>query len=249
MAMWRFFLPSALGFTTTQAVHTLIDKLSGAPPRTVQSAAFVAEHAIDGDARSVLQTLDRFSTQKRWLMSVGPDKGPLIQEMADRLPAEARILELGAYCGYSSILIASTFGPQCQVTSIEISSASVESSRANVEVAGLSDQVTFLHGSSSEVLAGIEGCFDLVFLDHWKDLYKTDLELIEKRGLIKPGSIVIADNVGVLFNPDTYLDYVRNCGRYVSENRPAKVEYTDMEDAVEISLFQPGERSSSTSAR
>jgi catechol O-methyltransferase len=241
MAMWRFFLPSALGFTTTQAVHTAIDKLRGAPARTAQAATYVAENALKGDPRSVLETLDRFSTEVRWLMSVGPKKGPLIQEMVDRLPTNARILELGAYCGYSSILIASTFGPQCQVTSIEISPEAVASSLANVEMAGLSGQVTFIQGSSTDVLAELEGSFDLVFLDHWKDLYKTDLELIESRDLIKPGSIVIADNVGKVFDPGTYLEYVRNCGHYESENRSATIEYTEVPDAVEISVFQPRE--------
>ncbi len=172
-------------------------------------------------------------------MNIGPEKGPLIQELAERLPAEARILELGAYCGYSSIMLASTFGAASRVTSIEINEDAVNSSRANVEVAGLSGQISILHGPSSEVIPTLEGHFDLVFLDHWKDLYKRDLQLIEQRGLIGPGSIVVADNVGDIFNPEAYLEYVRNCGHYTSENRPAKIEYTSVPDAVEISVYSP----------
>ena len=34
---------------------------------------------------------------------------------------------------------------------------------------------------------------------------------------------------GELFGADSYLDYVRTCGRYDSENRPARVEYSDNE--------------------
>ena len=138
------------------------------------------------------------------------------QALAQRLPSNARILELGAYCGYSSIMLAYAFGPEAHITSIEISQDSVTSSRANVAVAGLTQQITFMHGSSSDLLASLAGRFDLALLDHWKDLYKQDLQLIEQQELIGPGSIVVADNVGKIFAPQAYLDYVRSCGHYDS---------------------------------
>ncbi len=156
-----------------------------------------------------------------------------------RLPADARVLELGAYCGYSSIMIATVLGPQSKVISIDISEDSIASARANVAVAGLSDRIAFVHGPSTEKIRELAGVFDLVFLDHWKGLYKKDLQLIEARELIRPGSIVVADNVGERFNPEAYLDYVRNCGRYHSENRIATIEYTSVPDAVEISVYRP----------
>lgn len=69
-------------------------------------------------------------------------------------------------------------------------------------------------------------------------MYRSDLELLEKSGLLHPGSIVVADNVGEVFGAADYLDYVRNCGRYDSENRPATIEYTQIPDAVEISIYR-----------
>ncbi len=246
MKFWRFLRPQALGFTWRTLSQAAVDKLRGAPIRPVQVAGYVAEHAQPGDPEDVLRTMDRFAAEERWLMSVGPEKGPLIRELAARLPADARILELGAYCGYSSIMIASAFGPKARVTSVEIDARSVESSRANVEVAGLSDRITFVHGPSGETIPTLEGRYDLVFLDHWKDLYKRDLQLIEQHGLIGPGSIVVADNVGEIFDPGDYLDYVRSCGRYASEHREATIEYTSLPDAVEISVFQGSQGNSPT---
>lgn len=238
MQLWRFLHPSALGFTLKTTTQALIDKFKGAPTRPVQAARYVARHARPGDPADVLRTLDQFAQQERWLMSIGPKKGPLIKELAQRLPANARILELGAYCGYSSIMIASAFGPQARITSIEIDQDAVASSRANVDIAGLSDRITFVHGPSTKMIATLEGRFDLVFLDHWKDLYKTDLQLIEQSELIGPGSIVVADNVGKIFAPELYLDYVRNCGHYDCEHREATIEYTSVPDAVEISVYR-----------
>lgn len=238
MRPWRFLYPSAIGFTLMTLRQALVDKIKGAPPRPVQAADYVEQHARAGDPGNVLATIDRFAREERWLMNVGPDKGPLMKELAERLPNNARILELGAYCGYSSILLATMFGPEANITSVEIDLAAVESSRRNVEVAGLSEQITFVHGSSTNVIDTLDGHFDLVFLDHWKDLYKRDLQGIENRNLIGPGSIVVADNVGPIFAADDYLDYVRGCGHYDSEHREATIEYTQVPDAVEISVYQ-----------
>ncbi len=238
MQLWRFLLPSALGFTLKNMAHAAVDKIKGAPSRTIQAADYVARHARQGDPEDVLRTLDKFAAEERWLMSVGPDKGPLVKELADRLPANARVLELGAYCGYSAILLAQAFGEQASIVSIVVDKDSVAGASANVAHAGLSGQVTFIHGPSSRMIEQLEGNFDLVFLDHWKDLYKPDLQLIEQRQLIGPGSIVVADNVGEIFAADTYLDYVRHCGHYESENRPATIEYTSVPDAVEISVYR-----------
>jgi len=237
MQAWRFLMPGALGFTLKNAVHGAIDKLLRRPSRPLQSMVFVADQARRGDPRDVLRTLDRFATEVRWLMSVGPEKDAVIREVAERLPRGPRVLELGAYCGYSAILIADTLGSGCALTSLEINPDSVTAARANVEVAGLSDRVNVIEGRSSESITKLEGSFDLIFLDHWKDLYLPDLKLMEERGLLKPGTIVVADNVGEIFGAEAYLDHVRYSGKYRSENRPGTIEYTHLPDAVEISTY------------
>ncbi len=238
LQLWRFLSPSLLGFTLKNAVHGLVDKLQGNPARPLMAADYVRQHAQQGSPEDVLRRLDDFAQNKRWLMSVGPVKGPLVQEIAGRLPPSPRILELGAYCGYSSIMMASSFGKDARILSVEVSATAVEASRSNVEVAGLAGQIEFVHGPSTEVLAGLEGSFDLVFLDHWKDLYKQDLVLLEERGLVRSGTIVVADNVGEVFGAEEYLAHVRNSGNYDSENRVSTIEYTSVADAVEISTYR-----------
>ena len=242
MRLWRFLTPQALPWTLARLREFVVDWVRGAPPRTEQVAAFVAANARPGDPAHVLATMDRFAREERFLMNVGPDKGPLLYELLDALPRPARVLELGAFCGYSAILIADRLGPQGRLVSIEKSGTSARVSRANVAHAGLADRVEVIHGSSSEEISKLEGAFDLVFLDHWKDLYEKDLRLLESNGLLRPGTVVVADNVGQLFGAEAYLDYVRSCGRYDSENRLSTVEYSQMEDAVEISTYRGDER-------
>ena len=236
LQLWRFLTPRMIGFTAKNAAHGLIDKAMGRPSRPQMAADYVRQNAQRGNPQDVLNCLDHFALNERWLMSVGPAKGPLIQEIGVRLPASPRILELGAYCGYSAIMMAHSFGGDARVVSIEISADSVEASRSNVEMAGLAEQIEFIHGPSTRMIEQMEQSFDVVFLDHWKDLYKQDLIILEERGLVRSGTIVVADNVGEIFGATEYLDYVRNSGDYSSENRISTIEYTSVEDAVEISV-------------
>jgi len=240
MQLWRFLTPSAFSWLIRTGAYTAYDYITGAGPLPSRVRDYVEENARAGDPADVLRAMDAFA-RKRFLMNIGPDKGPLVRELLGRLPEKARILELGVFCGYSSIMFASTLGPHGQVVSIEKSRDAAEASRGNVDHAGLSDQVEVITGGSTETIQSLEGQFDLIFLDHRKDLYREDLELIEKCGLLRPGSIVVADNVGEIFGAGDYLEYVRTCGRYDSEHRTATIEYTKIPDAVEISVYRgPG---------
>lgn len=83
-----------------------------------------------------------------------------------------------------------------------------------VDLAGLSDLVKVVVGSSDEGIARLAASgqlkhVDLVFLDHYKPAYTTDLKLCEELGLVTKGSVLAADNVVNPGNPP-YLKYVRS---------------------------------------
>lgn len=83
-----------------------------------------------------------------------------------------------------------------------------------VDLAGLSDVVKVIVGSSDESIARLHQSgqlkhIDLMFLDHYKPAYTTDLKLCEELGLITEGTVLAADNVIKPGNPP-YLEYVRS---------------------------------------
>lgn len=199
---------------------------------------YVEENARRGDAEDVLRVLDRYADEHFFLMNVGPEKGPLLVEQVRRAGSAARVVEFGTYCGYSAILIARELGADGRLICVELDPESVEASRAILEFAGLGDRVEVIEGASGDVIPQLEGTFDLVFLDHWKDLYEQDLKAIEAAGLLREGSIIFADNVGPSFNPEAYLAYVRECGHYDSSHHVSTIEYTDLPDAAEISIYR-----------
>jgi catechol O-methyltransferase len=216
----------------------LRDRLRGAPPRVEQALAHARAHAHAGDPESVLAALDRFGRDHAFLMNVGDRKGEILDaEVRSKRPSLA--LEIGAFCGYSAVRIGRLLREWGgRLISLEANPRNAAVSRAMVELAGLGDVVEVRHAKAEEVIPSLGAPFDLVFLDHWKDLYLPDLKRLEKHSLLKPGSVVVADNVG-LFDASEYFAHVRGSGRYDSRNVASTVEYRDeLPDAVEISVFK-----------
>ena len=83
------------------------------------------------------------------------------------------------------------------------------------------------------------GTFDFVFLDHWKDVYRRDVGLIEETGLLRPGTVLLADNVIRPGAPD-YLKYMETSEKYHTERIYTKVQYSDLEDALAKSIYTGG---------
>ncbi|KAF4324366.1 hypothetical protein BBO99_00001894 [Phytophthora kernoviae] len=109
-----------------------------------------------------------------------------------------------------------------------------------VEFAGLSDIVTIFVGTFGDNYTklkelGIDNV-DVFFLDHDKKVYKSDLQIIEHSGLLRSGSVVMADNVVVARISD-YLEYVHGHEKFTSVTYDSYLEYSDIKDALEVSTY------------
>ena len=212
-------------------------RLGGGSSREQQALNWVLQQSAAGNPEAVLHALDRFGKEKYFLMNIGDKKG-LLLDQAVRDSKARRALELGAYCGYSAVRIARLLPPEGRLISLEKSPEYARVARQVVAHAGLADRVEIQLGEAAQLLPALSGPFDLVLLDHWKDCYLPDLKRIEKHGLLRPGSIVVADNVGI-FDASSYLAHVRNASRYDSVHHEATLEYDDsVPDAVEVSTWR-----------
>jgi catechol O-methyltransferase len=165
--------------------------------------------------KSVIRLIDDFGVNHNYMMNVGSQKGQIVAQLiAEHKPKT--MIELGCYVGYSTILFASALrdnGGQ-EYISFEREAKFARVASALVDLAGLTDIVRFVVGSSSSSLvreneAGQLSCADMVFLDHYKPAYVKDLKIMESLGIIRVGSVLAADNVIEPGNP-TYLEYVRS---------------------------------------
>ncbi|EAW13536.1 O-methyltransferase [Aspergillus clavatus NRRL 1] len=176
---------------------------------------------IRGSPEKVLAAIDEYGRTKKYLMNVGEDKGrivcDLIAEVQPKTMANGSVqVELGGYVGYSCILFGNAVrkaGGE-RYYSLEMNPEFAAVIMSLVDLAGLSDVVKVVVGSSDASLArlhsdGLLQHIDLLFLDHYKPAYTTDLKLCEELKLITPGSVLAADNVIKPGNPP-YLEYVRS---------------------------------------
>ena len=184
--------------------HENIDEIRGSPPK-------------------VLAAIDEYGRTKKYLMNVGDDKGKIVCDLIRKHKPNV-FVELGGYVGYSAVL----FGHAVRqaggkrLFSLEFNPEFAAVIMSLVDLAGLSDFVTVYVGSSANSIkrlhaAGLLSHIDMMFLDHSKPAYTTDLKLCESLKIVKPGSVLAADNCVKPGNPP-YLRYVRST---VEEKRKA----------------------------
>ncbi|MFH5774911.1 O-methyltransferase [Paracoccus sp. NGMCC 1.201697] len=104
-----------------------------------------------------------------------------------------RVLEIGTLGGYSTIWMARALPRGGTVTSIEASPVHADIARTNIQLAGLDQRVDLRVGAAADVLPGLDGPFDLIFIDADKPSNPLYLEWSLK--LSRPGTVIIGDNV------------------------------------------------------
>jgi predicted O-methyltransferase YrrM len=128
-----------------------------------------------------------------FLLAVGPEVGWLMHALIIGRGAK-RILELGTSYGYSTAFLADaarqTGG---RVYTMDVAAHKQQYARTQLEEAGLLPQVEWLLGDATQLLKTLEGPFDFVLLDLWKNLYVPCLDLFY--GKLAQHAVIVADNM------------------------------------------------------
>ncbi len=130
---------------------------------------------------------------------VSPSQGKLLHVLA-RLVGARHILEIGTLGGYSTIWLARALPADGQLLSLEYEPLHAAVARANLQHAGLAQQVTIREGAAldllpqiaSEIVAGQRAPFDLVFIDADKQPYVEYFQWAQR--MVRAGALIIADN-------------------------------------------------------
>jgi caffeoyl-CoA O-methyltransferase len=102
-------------------------------------------------------------------------------------------LEIGTATGYGAIVMGLGFERNGgHLTSIDIDAEMVATARANVRKMKLQQTVSVLKGAALKVIPRLDGPFDFVFIDAWKDEYLGYLRAVEPK--LKRRAIIVADN-------------------------------------------------------
>ena len=104
-----------------------------------------------------------------------------------------RILEVGAAVGFSSILMSEYMPEGGHITTIENYDKRIPIARANFKRAGKEEQIDLIEGDDLEVMHGLEGPYDLIFVDAAKGQYIHYLPEVMR--LLGTDGVLVSDNV------------------------------------------------------
>jgi caffeoyl-CoA O-methyltransferase len=152
-----------------------------AADHTTPPAPFLAQLAAE-----TRETLD--SPQ----MLTGEIEGRLLEFLVF-LAQPQLVLEIGTYSGYSALSMAQALPAGGRIITCELDPERVAFAGRHVEQAGHGDGIEIRQGPALETIAGLDGPFDLVFIDADKEgyhgYYEAVLPKLSERGLI------VVDNV------------------------------------------------------
>jgi caffeoyl-CoA O-methyltransferase len=125
-------------------------------------------------------------------MMVGDVEGRFLEFLV-RLIGARRVVELGTFTGYSSLSMARGLPEGGRVYSLDVNERTTAVAQRYAEEAGLADRIEYRVGSSGlELLAELDGPFDLAFIDADKEGYADYYEAVLPK--LAPGGLIVADN-------------------------------------------------------
>lgn len=180
------------------------------------------------------------------------DKVPII--MDDTLEVIAKILneikpnkilEIGTAVGYSAICFSEYLQEDGKIDTIERDIERVKEARENIKKAEVEEKINIYEGDAVEILPTLDDEYDVVFIDAAKGKYPFFLN--QALRMIKPGGVIIADNV--LYKGYVMSDYnkhkqrtaVRNLREYIAEitnNKKLETEILEVGDGLAISKIK-----------
>ncbi|XP_019636213.1 PREDICTED: catechol O-methyltransferase-like [Branchiostoma belcheri] len=233
---------------TETSTFSIFGRFPGARKQTSQSdmskerrvLQYVLQTASRGDPDSVLAAVDKYGREKEWNMSVGDEKGAILDRFVkERAPQT--MLELGTYMGYSAVRMVRLLPQGAKFITVEVNQDNAAVAKEIIAFAGLQDRIIQVLAETAEVIPQLKSkfnveSFDMVFIDHWKDFYLRDIKLLEQNKLLRKGTVVVADNIIFPGAPD-YADYVRTCGKYESTFHEGKIN-GKKPDGMEKSVYR-----------
>jgi len=122
------------------------------------------------------------------------------------------VLEVGTAIGYSTLHMAQALDRGGVVT-LERDPERAAQARGYLDRAGVADRVEIVEGDALETIGGLDGPFDLLFVDAAKGEYPRYIELAEPKlserallvvdNLLMDGEVALPDDAETWWNPDS----------------------------------------------
>ncbi len=124
-------------------------------------------------------------------MLSGHLQGRMLKMFCSMVSAK-RILEIGTFTGYSAICMAESLPDDGELHTLEINDEMEEFLDEVFSKSGLSDKIHLHIGDASSIIPGLDGLFDVIFMDGNKRHYSQYFDVVFPK--LRLGGLIIADN-------------------------------------------------------
>ena len=147
--------------------------------------------SLDKDASPIVRTIEQEAIRD-YVPIIRKESQSLLRVLL-KIKKPGQVLEVGTAIGFSAILMGVCLPENSHLTTIEKYEKRIPIARKNFKRAGMEDKITLLEGDAVEVLKGLKGPYDFIFMDAAKGQYIHFLPEVLR--LLAPGGILVSDNV------------------------------------------------------
>ena len=176
-------------------------------------------------------------TQEGHGMMVGLLEGRFLETLVWLLQAR-RVLEIGTFTGYSAMSMAAALPPDGRLITCEISPERAEVARRHFDASPWADRIEIRVGPALDTLAGLDGPFDLVFIDadktNYRKYYEASLPMLAEHGLMAVDNVLWS---GSVLDPDDQSDdtvAIRAFNDFVRDDPRVTCVMTTVRDGVTL---------------
>lgn len=154
--------------------------------------AYAADHAAD--VPTLLEELREYTYANVDMpqMQVGQIEGNFLQTLV-RIMSAKRVLEIGTYTGYSTLMMAAGLPEDGKLMTCDINPETAKIAKSFFDRAPYGDKIEQYLGPALESIERLDGPFDLAFIDADKQNYTNYFKAIYPK--MRKGGLIVADNV------------------------------------------------------
>lgn len=195
---------------------------------------------------------ETFRTMKFPQMLVGPLEGAFLKVMALSVGAK-RVLEIGAFTGYSALCFAESLPGDGQIITCDIDPESTAMAQRFWAQSPHGSKIQLRLAPALETMNQLSGPFDLIFIDadkvNYVNYYRRALDLISDHGVILIDNVLWGGDVVKSPPPDTNTGAIQELNRLVHADSRVSAVLVTIRDGIFVIKPRPSSTSNIQAAQ
>lgn len=177
-------------------------------------------------------------------MQIAPDQGQFMALLVQLIGAK-KVLEIGVFTGYSSLVVALALPSDGKIIACDISEEDTNIARRYWEKAGVTDKIELRLAPALQTLdeliaAGEINSFDFVFIDadkkNYPEYYERALQLVRSGGLIAIDNVLWSGKVADSEIQDGQTQAIRNFNEKLHQDERVTLSLVSIADGLTLAL-------------